>query len=50
MTNLEKLTLEGVGLKNLEFISNLEKLNDVNVSHNQIEDITPLSALKIYNG
>ncbi|MFB5546610.1 NEAT domain-containing protein [Bacillus cereus] len=46
MTNLEKLTLEGVGLKNLEFISNLEKLNDVNVSHNQIEDITPLSALK----
>ncbi|MDA2040155.1 NEAT domain-containing protein [Bacillus cereus] len=45
MTNLEKLTLEGVGLKNLEFISNLEKLNDVN-SHNQIEDITPLSALK----
>ncbi|HHY0844903.1 TPA: NEAT domain-containing protein [Bacillus cereus] len=46
MTNLEKLTLEGVGLKNLEFISNLEKLNDVNVSHNQIEDITPLSSLK----
>ncbi|MEQ5978978.1 NEAT domain-containing protein [Bacillus cereus] len=46
MTNLEKLTLEGVGLKNIEFISNLEKLNDVNVSHNQIEDITPLSSLK----
>ncbi|PKJ53600.1 leucine-rich repeat domain-containing protein [Bacillus sp. SN10] len=46
MTNLEKLTLEGVGLKNLEFISNLEKLNDVNVSHNQIEDITPLSSFK----
>ncbi|MBF7155008.1 leucine-rich repeat domain-containing protein [Bacillus albus] len=46
MTNLEKLTLEGVGLKSIEFISNLEKLNDVNVSHNQIEDITPLSSLK----
>ncbi|MGH0595737.1 NEAT domain-containing protein [Bacillus pretiosus] len=46
MMNLEKLTLEGVGLKNIEFISNLEKLNDVNVSHNQIEDITPLSSLK----
>ncbi|TPV40240.1 leucine-rich repeat domain-containing protein [Bacillus dicomae] len=46
MTNLEKLTLEGVGLKNIEFISNLEKLNDVNVSHNQIEDITSLSSLK----
>ncbi|WP_166689425.1 leucine-rich repeat domain-containing protein [Bacillus albus] len=46
MTNLEKLTLEGVGLKNIEFISNLEKLNDVNVSHNQIEDISPLTSLK----
>ncbi|MDP7992353.1 NEAT domain-containing protein [Bacillus sp. MHSD_36] len=46
MTNLEKLTLEGVGLKNIEFISNLEKLNDVNISHNQIEDISPLSSLK----
>jgi LPXTG-motif cell wall-anchored protein len=46
MTNLEKLTLEGVGLKNIKFISNLEKLNNVNVSHNQIEDITPLSSLK----
>ncbi|MGG5762441.1 leucine-rich repeat domain-containing protein [Bacillus proteolyticus] len=46
MTNLENLTLEGVGLKNIEFISNLKQLNDVNVSHNQIEDITPLSVLK----
>ncbi|RXJ11525.1 LPXTG cell wall anchor domain-containing protein [Bacillus albus] len=46
MTNLEKLTLEGVGLKNIEFISNLEKLNAVNVSHNQIEDISPLTSLK----
>ncbi|HDR8066195.1 TPA: NEAT domain-containing protein [Bacillus cereus] len=46
MTNLEKLTLEGVGLKNIEFISNLKQLNDVNVSHNQIEDTTPLSLLK----
>ncbi|MES5942102.1 MULTISPECIES: leucine-rich repeat domain-containing protein [unclassified Bacillus cereus group] len=46
MTNLEKLTLEGIGLKNIEFISNLQKLNDVNVSHNQIEDITSLSSLK----
>ncbi|MBG9934843.1 NEAT domain-containing protein [Bacillus tropicus] len=45
MTNLEKLTLEGVGLKNIEFISNLKQLNNVNVSHNQIEDITPLSSL-----
>ena len=50
MTNLENLTLEGVGLKNIEFISNLKQLNNVNVSHNQIEDITPLSSLKIYNG
>ncbi|HFJ9318195.1 internalin [Bacillus anthracis] len=46
MTNLEKLTLEGVGLKNIEFISNLKQLNNVNVSHNQIEDITPLSSLE----
>ncbi|MGS2746723.1 leucine-rich repeat domain-containing protein [Bacillus zanthoxyli] len=46
MTNLENLTLEGVGLKNIEFISNLKQLNIVNVSHNQIEDITPLSSLK----
>ncbi|PGU29102.1 internalin [Bacillus cereus] len=46
MTNLENLTLEGVGLKNIEFISNLKQLNDVNVSHNQIEDVTPLSSLK----
>ncbi|MEV4914453.1 NEAT domain-containing protein [Bacillus proteolyticus] len=46
MTNLENLTLEGVGLKNIEFISNLKQLNDVNVSHNQIEDITPLAVLK----
>ncbi|SCB86553.1 leucine-rich repeat domain-containing protein [Bacillus mycoides] len=46
MTNLENLTLEGVGLKNIEFISNLKQLNNVNVSHNQIEDITPLSSLK----
>ncbi|AYF81288.1 leucine-rich repeat domain-containing protein [Bacillus thuringiensis] len=46
MTNLEKLTIEGVGLKNIEFISNLKQLNDVNVSHNQIEDTTPLSLLK----
>ena len=46
MVNLEKLTLEGVGLTNIEFISNLEKLNDVNVSYNQIEDISPLSSLK----
>ncbi|MBS9804919.1 leucine-rich repeat domain-containing protein [Bacillus toyonensis] len=46
MTNLEKFTLEGVGLKNIEFISNLKQLNNVNVSHNQIEDITPLSSLK----
>ncbi|MBG9863105.1 internalin, partial [Bacillus cereus] len=28
-----------------EFISNLKQLNNVNVSHNQIEDITPLSSL-----
>ncbi|MEB8733061.1 NEAT domain-containing protein [Bacillus cereus] len=46
MTNLENLTLEGVGLKNIEFISNLKQLNNVNVSHNQIEDITPLSSLE----
>ncbi|QWH87191.1 LPXTG cell wall anchor domain-containing protein [Bacillus toyonensis] len=46
MTNLENLTLEGVGLKNIEFISNLKQLNIMNVSHNQIEDITPLSSLK----
>ncbi|MGM1719365.1 leucine-rich repeat domain-containing protein [Bacillus cereus group sp. BceL174] len=46
MTNLEKPTLEGVGLKNIEFISNLKQLNNVNVSHNQIEDITPLSSLE----
>ncbi|MBY7125365.1 leucine-rich repeat domain-containing protein [Bacillus sp. 16GRE42] len=46
MTNLENLTLEGVGLKNIEFISNLKQLNDVNVSYNQIEDVTPLSSLK----
>ncbi|MGE6619144.1 leucine-rich repeat domain-containing protein, partial [Bacillus mycoides] len=46
MTNLENLTLEGVGLKNIEFISNLKQLKDVNVSHNKIEDITPLSSLE----
>ena len=46
MTNLENLTLEGVGLKNIEFISNLKQLNAVNVSHNQIEEITPLSSLE----
>ncbi|WP_002204544.1 NEAT domain-containing protein [Bacillus cereus] len=46
MTNLENLTLEGVGLKNIEFISNLKQLNAMNVSHNKIEDITPLSSLK----
>ncbi|EJS64634.1 hypothetical protein ICU_04238, partial [Bacillus cereus BAG2X1-1] len=46
MVNLESLTLEGVGLKNIEFISNLKQLNAMNVSHNQIEDITPLSSLK----
>ncbi|PGQ11900.1 internalin, partial [Bacillus thuringiensis] len=32
--------------KNIDFISNLKRLNNVNVSHNQIEDITPLSSLK----
>ncbi|MBW3490945.1 leucine-rich repeat domain-containing protein [Bacillus sp. FDAARGOS_1420] len=46
MTNLENLTLEGVGLKNIEFISNLKQLKDVNVSHNKIEDITLLSSLE----
>ena len=46
MTNLEDLALEGVGLKNIEFISNLKQLNAVNISHNQIEDTTPLSSLK----
>ena len=46
MTNLENLTLEGIGLRNIEFISNLKQLNNVNVSHNQIEDITPLSSLE----
>lgn len=50
MINLEKLTLEGVGLKNIEFILNMKQLNNLNVSHNQIEDTTPLSSLKIYNG
>lgn len=47
MMNLEKLTLEGVGLKNIEFILNMKQLNNLNVSHNQIEDTTPLSSLKI---
>ncbi|KMP13590.1 internalin [Bacillus cereus] len=46
MMNLEKLTLEGVGLKNIEFILNMKQLNNLNVSHNQIEDTTPLSSLK----
>ncbi|MFB5252619.1 leucine-rich repeat domain-containing protein [Bacillus mycoides] len=46
MTNLENITLEGVGLKNIEFISNLKQLKEVNVSHNKIEDITPLSSLE----
>ncbi|PGO20653.1 internalin, partial [Bacillus cereus] len=46
MTNLENLTLEGVGLKNIEFISNLKQVTDVNLSHNKIEDITPLSSLE----
>ncbi|MEC5239096.1 leucine-rich repeat domain-containing protein [Bacillus mycoides] len=46
MTNLGNLTLEGVGLKNIEFISNLKQLKDVNVSHNKIEDITPLSSME----